>query len=205
MDSRWIRGGDIRYPPPFSVLGLHLAWTCTAPVHAAGSLCDSYMSQSIVSRRSCFPAAFQPSPTLPWALKGGRGLIAVSHLGLGVPRSLTLHVASCGVSCVSFISDEFPYCHFQEHELLKWLYQLLTTYKCLRKSEAPWESPYSMTSCWWAQSCTDLVPRSQHSYLWFTLLSSLAFLLPLLLWCSLSFEEDYIDLLWKAGHSVVLD
>lgn len=155
-------------------IGIHLSsqsWDsiCPGPVQLLFMLLavsvSSYMSQSIVSRRSCFSAAFQPHRLflifllhrVPWALKGGRGWIAVSHLGLGVPRSLTLHVASCGISCVSLVSDEFPYCHFQEHERLKWLYQLLTTYKCLRKSEAPWESPYSMTCCWWAQSCTDLV------------------------------------------------
>lgn len=91
----------------------------------------------------------------------GRGLVETSHIGLSVSRSLTLHIASCGVSYVSLVSkcvssfsgtwapwsatSTANYLQIPEKELSFMRFSLL------------------VTSCWWAQSCTDLVQLVPHS------------------------------------------
>ena len=94
-------------PLPISELDL-LAQTCAGPVHAA-KVCESICGSALL----CLEGLISLLSSLPLALTifvllllqsslipEGENLMETSHLGLSVPRSLTLHIVSCGSLCI---------------------------------------------------------------------------------------------------------
>jgi hypothetical protein len=95
-------------PLPISELDL-LAQNCAGPVHAATvceSICGSALLclEGLISLLSSFYfGTYHLCASSPAEFPDPQGLMETSHLGLSVPRSLTLHIVICGSLCIPIL------------------------------------------------------------------------------------------------------